>query len=52
MGESQKISSGTEVDMISNASRLGVKGSTDFSESLEAIYQVEYEVDPVDGTAD
>ena len=52
MGESQKISSGTEADMISNASRLGVKGSTDFSESLEAIYQVEYEVDPVDGTAD
>ena len=50
--ESQDTSSGTEVDMVSNASRLGVKGSMDFEEGLEAIYQVEYEVDPVDGTAD
>ena len=50
--ESQDTSSGTEVDMVSNASRLGVKGSMDFGEGLEAIYQAEYEVDPVDGTAD
>ena len=50
--ESQDTLSGSEVDMVSNASRLGVKGSMDFGEGLEAIYQAEYEVDPVDGTAD
>ena len=50
--ESQDTLSGTEVDMVSNASRLGVKGSMDFGDGLEAIYQAEYEVDPVDGTAD
>ena len=50
--ESQDTSSGTEIDMVSNASRLGIKGSMDFGEGLEAIYQAEYEVDPVDGTAD
>ena len=35
--ESQDTSSGSEVDMVSNASRLGVKGSMDFEEGLEAI---------------
>ena len=50
--ESQDTLSGTEVEMVSNASRLGVKGSMDFGEGLEAIYQAEYEIDPVDGTAD
>ena len=50
--ESQDTASGTEVDMVSNASRLGVKGSMDFGEGIEAIYQAEYEIDPVDGTAD
>ena len=50
--ESQDTASGTEVDMVSNASRLGIKGSMDFGKGIEAIYQAEYEVDPVDGTAD
>ena len=50
--ESQDTASGTELDMVSNASRLGIKGSMDFGEGIEAIYQAEYEVDPVDGTAD
>ena len=50
--ESQDSASGTEVDMVSNASRLGIKGSMNFGEGIEAIYQAEYEVDPVDGTAD
>ena len=50
--ESQNTASGSEVDMVSNASRLGIKGSMDFGEGIEAIYQAEYEVDPVDGTAD
>ena len=50
--ESQNTASGTEVDMVSNASRLGIKGSMDFGEGIKAIYQAEYEVDTVDGTAD
>ena len=50
--ESQDTASGTEVDMVSNSSRLGIKGSMDFGEGIEAIYQAEYEVDPADGTAD
>ena len=50
--ESQDTALGTEVDMVSNASRLGIKGTMDFGEGIEAIYQAEYEVDPVDGTAD
>ena len=50
--ESQDTASGTEVDMVSNASRLGIKGSMDFGEGIVAIYQAEYEIDPVDGTAD
>ena len=50
--ESKDTASGTEVDMVSNASRLGIKGSMDFGEGIEAIYQAEYEIDPVDGTAD
>ena len=50
--ESQDTASGTEVDMVSNASRLGIKGSMDFGEGIQAFYQAEYEVDPVDGSAD
>jgi len=50
--ESQKSLSGNELDMESNASRVGIKGSLGFMEGLEAIYQVEYEVDLVDGKAD
>ena len=50
--ESQDTTSGSEVDLISNASRFGITGNMYFREGLEAIYQAEYEVDPVDGTAD
>jgi len=50
--ESQDTTSGTEVDLVSNASRFGITGNMYFREGLEAIYQAEYEVDPVDGTAD
>lgn len=36
----------------SNASRLGFKGTEKISDSLEAVYQLEYEVDPdADGSA-
>ena len=50
--ESQDTVSGTEVDLVSNGSLLGLKGSMDLDDGLEAIYQIEYEIDPVDGTAD
>jgi len=50
--ESQETESGTEVDVVSNTSRLGIKGNIAFRENIEAIYQVEYEIDPVDWTAD
>ena len=50
--ESQDTTSGTEVDLVSNASLLGITGNMYFREGIEAIYQAEYEVDPVDGTAD
>ncbi|MEC7119974.1 MAG: porin [Pseudomonadota bacterium] len=39
------------LQLNSNASRLGFKGSEKISEGLDAIYQLEYEVDPdADGT--
>ena len=50
--ELQYLKEGTKLDLVSNASRLGVKGNIDLGESLEAIYQAEYEIDPVDGKAD
>ena len=31
-------------DIISNASRLGIRGSTEISDTLDVIYQIEYEV--------
>jgi predicted porin len=39
----------SESDIVSNASRLGVRGSKEISPGLELIYQIEYEVDPADG---
>ena len=50
--ESEDTVSGTDIDVVSNASRVGIKGSLGFREGLEAIYQVEYEVDLVDGKVD
>ena len=50
--ESQDSQLGNEIDLASNASRLGVKGSMDLKDNLEVIYQVEYEIDLVDGKAD
>jgi predicted porin len=47
--ESQDNQFGNEIDLVSNASRLGIKGSVDLADSLEVIYQVEYELDQVDG---
>jgi predicted porin len=50
--ESEDTLADTEIGIVSNASRLGLKGSIGFGAGLEAIYQIEYEVDPVDGVAD
>ena len=50
--ESQDNLSGNEIDLVSNASRIGVKGSVDLKDNLEVIYQVEYEIDLADGKAD
>ena len=50
--ESQEMSTGTELNIENNDSRLGIKGNLELKRDVEVIYQAEYEVDPVDGTAD
>jgi predicted porin len=50
--ESQEINTGTELNTENNGSRLGIKGNIELKRELEVVYQAEYEVDPVDGTAD
>jgi len=39
----------SSTDIVSNASRLGVRGGAGISDGLELIYQLEYEVNPDDG---
>ena len=39
-------------DLVSNTSRIGFKGDLEARNKLSVIYQLEYEVDPVDGKAD
>lgn len=39
----------TKVELVSNASRIGVKGGEDISEGLKAIYQFEYQTEVDDG---
>ena len=50
--ELQDKESGRESDLISNQSRIGIKGKAKVGDGLLGIYQLEYEVDPVDGIAD
>ena len=50
--ESQEMITGTQLNIENNASRLGIKGNIELKRELEFIYQAEYEIDPVDGTAD
>ena len=38
----------SEVEVKSNASRFGVKGVEELNETLDAVYQFEWEVDPTD----
>ncbi|TNF34927.1 MAG: porin [Gammaproteobacteria bacterium] len=39
-------------EMLSNASRFGIKGSHDISDTLKGIYKLEWEYDTADGLAD
>lgn len=50
--ESQDTLSGSEIEWENNASRIGFKDTVKFNKQTEFIYQVEYEIDPVDGKAD
>ena len=50
--ESQELIEETKTELVSNSSRIGLKGNIDLSKGLEGIYQAEYEIDPVDGNAD
>ena len=50
--EFQDREAGRESNLVSNASRVGVKGNINFTGGLKGIYQIEYEVDPVHGKAD
>ena len=50
--ESQDREASRESDLVSNTSRLGIKGEARIGDGLLGIYQLECEVDPVDGTAD
>ena len=40
-----------EIDFISNSSRLGLKGQLEMQDGLVGLYQIEYQIDPVDGHA-
>ena len=41
-----------EIDLVSNASRLGFKGKVDMKNGLTGIYQIEYQVDITDDNKD
>ena len=47
--EENDVKTQDNFELISNASRLGVKGSSDINHGLEALFQVEYEVQLDDG---
>jgi len=40
-----------ETDLISNSSRIGLKGQLEMQDGLVGLYQIEYQIDPVDGHA-
>ena len=46
---SEDISSGSYTDLKSHASRVGFKGSQTFDNGVAAIYQYEWQTDPIDG---
>ena len=40
-----------EIDLVSNSSRIGLKGQLEMQDGLVGLYQIEYQIDPVDGHA-
>ena len=50
--ENEDSSIYSETESKNNASRLGFKGSYDFSPSIKLSFQIEEEIDPTDGKAD
>jgi predicted porin len=40
-----------KIDLVSNSSRLGLKGQLEMQDGLVGLYQIEYQIDPVDGHA-
>ena len=50
--ESKETPKETNSDMESNKSRVGITGDFDLKTNLKMIYQLEYEIDPVDGISD
>jgi len=50
--ENENNNVASESDLVSNSSRIGFKGDLNAGSNLSLIYQLEYEVDPVDGKAD
>ena len=44
-----KANKGSTSDVKSHASRIGIKGSQIFDNGLTAIYQYEWQTDPIDG---
>ena len=46
---SEDTSSGSYTDVKSHASRVGFKGSQTFDNGVAAIYQYEWQTDPIDG---
>jgi len=50
--ENEKDNLTSETDLASNSSRIGFKGNLNAGKNLSVIYQLEYEVDPIDGKAD
>ncbi|VAW52865.1 hypothetical protein MNBD_GAMMA06-160 [hydrothermal vent metagenome] len=45
------VDSADNVDMTSNTSSIGVKGSEDLGDGMKAIYKVEFQMDPANGGA-
>lgn len=41
---------GSKIELVSNASRIGIKGGEDINSSLKIIYQFEYQTEVDDGT--
>lgn len=48
--DEEASATGSKVELVSNASRIGLKGGEDINSSLKVIYQFEYQTEVDDGT--